>query len=80
MITKDMSGNLLLHWTDLPGGFVYRVYESASVGPTLPPFTNLVGSSASGSTGLSAPMPASNLVFYQVAAVATCGTIEGPQN
>lgn len=80
MVTKDMSGHILLNWTDLPGGFVYRVYESASVGPTLPPFTNLVGSSASGSTGLSVPMPASNLVYYQIAAAATCGTIEGPQN
>ena len=80
MVTKDPSGSILLHWTDLAGGFFYKVYQSTSVGPTSPPFTTLVGTSASGSAGLSAPMPASNLVFYQVAAVASCGTLEGPQN
>ncbi len=79
-VTKDSAGNLQFKWNDLPGSFYYRIYESVSVGPTLPPFSSLTGGSGSGTTGVLVAMPTADLVFYQVAAVTTCGTLEGPQN
>ncbi len=70
------AGDLVFNWADVAGADEYAVYSSTD--PSTATFTGLVGISPSGTTGLTAPLPSSDLVYYLVAGRnAVCG--EGPQ-
>lgn len=64
-LTVDRSGaDLMFNWTDVSSASDYVVYSSTD--PAIM-FSNLVGASPSGSTGLSAPIPPEGIVYYLVA-------------
>lgn len=75
-VDLDSSGTgVLFHWTDVAGAADYVLYSGTDPAAT---FTDEVGSSVSGSTGIGAPIPPGNLVLYRVAGRnPVCGV--GPQ-
>jgi hypothetical protein len=62
--------NLQFNWSDIPLASDYEVFESATKNGT---FTAVTGTSASGATGLTVPVPAGDIVYYLVAGRSTCG-------
>ena len=67
---EDAGATLRFTWDDVPGASDYVVFQH-----TFPsgPFITQTGSVATGAPGLSVPMPAGDLVLFQVGGRDTCG-------
>jgi sugar lactone lactonase YvrE len=62
--------SILLTWDDVPGAADYVVFQH---GVAAGPFTTQTGPAASGVTGLTTPVPAGKVVYFQVGGRDACG-------
>jgi sugar lactone lactonase YvrE len=71
MLAKANGGSSLgFTWSDVAAATDYVVFQSASPAG---PFVSQTGSASSGVSGLTAPMPPGNLLFFQVGGRDRCG-------
>lgn len=70
LASEDAGATLRFTWDDVEGASDYVVFHNASASS---PFTTQIGSAATGAPGLRVPMPAGDLVFFQVGGRDECG-------